>query len=139
MKNMAVGKCPSDGSQITKSDANYKAGTPLCYGVNHYAWYGWGGMTSGERVKGPSDAEIKSPASKIFITVGYAGHGLNGIGLTWRREGLNRHQNGANYVYFDGHAHWKRWDDFWPTQPDTFWTVQANIEKYAPEWAAWLP
>lgn len=138
-KNQGIGKCPSDSGRIVTSDANYRAGPQLSYGVNLYAWIGWGGVGSGERVAGPTESSIQSPATKILVAEGAAQYGLDGIILTWRRAGLYRHQNGANYVYFDGHCHWKASDPFWATQADSFWNVQANIEQYAPEWAAWKP
>ncbi len=138
MKNQGVGACPSDPTRRTVSDANFKAGPPLSYGVNLYPWF-WGGSGVGERVKGPSEAEILKPADSIFVAEGFAGDGLNGIILTWRRKGLARHAGGANYVYFDGHAKWKKADPVWATQPDVFWTQKANIERLAKDWCTWLP
>ncbi len=138
MKNQAVAACPSDPTRRTVSDANFKAGPPLSYGVNLYPYF-WGGQGVGERVRGVNEAEVIRPADSIFVAEGFAGDGLNGIILTWRRKGLGRHQNGSNYVYYDGHAKWKGVNAIWPTQPDAFWTVRANVERLAPDWCTWLP
>src|SRR5688500_14617648 len=71
MKNMGVAACPSDPTRRTVSDANFKAGPALSYGVNLYP-YNWGGSGTGERVRGVNEAEVLKPADAIFVAEGYA-------------------------------------------------------------------
>lgn len=73
----------------------------------------------------------------IFVAEGYAGDGLHGIILTWRRKGLGRHPGGSNYVYFDSHAKWKRVDPIWATQPDVFRVRTGDFQRLAPDWYIW--
>lgn len=144
MKSQGIGVCPSDGTRITTSSAFFKAGPPLCYGVNLYAWFGeWYGGGARERQRGPALAEISAPADKVFVAEGRANNGLYGIMITgFRGVGLNRHQEGANYVYFDGHAKFKKRPTAW-LRPGTTTLREINnkkdAEQYAPDWAVWLP
>lgn len=144
MKNQGIGACPSDGTRQTKNDVNFRPGPSLCYGVNLYAWFGnWYGGGARERTQGPALAEIGAPASKIFVAEGRADNGLYGILVTgFRGVGLNRHQEGANYIYFDGHAKFKKRPNAWLI-PGTTRLREINnkalVEQYAPDWAVWLP
>ncbi|MBM3458858.1 MAG: prepilin-type N-terminal cleavage/methylation domain-containing protein [Armatimonadetes bacterium] len=130
--------CPSDATRITVSDANFKTGLPISYGGNLYGWIAHGGrLSSAERQKGPTDAEIPSPGSKIAVGEGLAGSGLYAIGLhSFRSAGLARHQLGANYTYFDGHAKWVRWK---PNPPGFNWADGNHVAQHYPEWAVWVP
>ncbi len=108
VKSFDVFKCPSDSSRIAANDANFKMGYQLKYGVNGFAWTAHGGkLSSVERSKGPNDAEIQNPGSKIAIAEGLHSSGLYMIMLhSFRRAGLKTHFDGSNFIYFDGHAKW---------------------------------
>jgi len=143
-----VGGCPSDPSALTQDSFGYKAGLRLTYALNIYAWaYHGGRLSSGERVKGPNEAEIPRPADRYAGTELRAEWGLYGQTL-WRMiwdgppfERLaSRHFGGTNYLYWDGHAKWQRnrpefWWTTWQTQG---WNLANRqwIEAKEPNWAA---
>ncbi len=137
MKNNQIVVCPSDPSRRPNDSR-----LPMCYGLNVYGWgYHGGKLSSSERGVGPSDAEIQSPANKILVAEGSARVGHHVVALwTFRREGLYRHMDGANYVFFDGHSKWRKNDPEWKQlDQGVFWQQRQNIEQHAPDWAPWLP
>jgi prepilin-type N-terminal cleavage/methylation domain-containing protein/prepilin-type processing-associated H-X9-DG protein len=146
-----VGGCPSDPSALTQNSDCYKAGLRLTYALNIYGWaYHGGRLSSGERVKGPNDAEIPNPSARYAGTESRAEWGLYGQTL-WRMvwggtpfERLaSRHFGGTNYIFWDGHAKWQRnRPEFWWTTWQTQGALLSNwqwIQTNEPNWAVWLP
>jgi prepilin-type N-terminal cleavage/methylation domain-containing protein/prepilin-type processing-associated H-X9-DG protein len=156
MKNNGIAVCPSDATNPPPNPPNR---LPMSYGLNAYGWaYHGGRLGSGERTRGPSDAEIGSPANKVLVIEGRRDSGLTVVGLWGFRRcnvtigakepsgGLYRHFGGANYVFFDGHAKWRKADPVWEQREPYCltgvtggfnWQDWRNIEQFAPDWAVW--
>lgn len=131
--------CPSDGSGLPSPNASVKnTGLPLSYALNIYGWaYHPSSFTASERNgPGPTESQIENPASKIAIAEARSASGNPHAGLwSYAASGLQRHMNGANYVFFAGHAKWRIFKP-WPTSGFSGQRWQ-DVEMLYPEWCPW--
>jgi prepilin-type processing-associated H-X9-DG protein len=111
MKNRNIGVCPSD------SDKDDRGKNFLSYCFNRNVQYGY---NTGPPLPGTpaTDAQIRYPTTTIAIqewaSTGYTGCDWVGpqsfysnyVLKPLEKNGDRRHNNGSNYVFFDGHAAW---------------------------------
>ena len=109
MKNRNIGVCPND----TDPEARTKYFLSYCFNRN---------VQFGINNNPASDAQVRYPTTTIAIqewqwqTGGYPGCDWVGPQSFYKgyllsplgKNGDRRHNNGSNYVYFDGHAGWAR-------------------------------
>jgi prepilin-type N-terminal cleavage/methylation domain-containing protein/prepilin-type processing-associated H-X9-DG protein len=107
MKNRNIGVCPSD------PDPNDRARDYLSYCFNRNVQFGINNNPA-------SDSQVRYPATTIALqewtSPGYTGCDWVGPQSFYKqyelkpaeKNGDKRHNNGSNYVFFDGHAAWAR-------------------------------
>jgi prepilin-type N-terminal cleavage/methylation domain-containing protein/prepilin-type processing-associated H-X9-DG protein len=110
MKNRNIGVCPSD------SDPNDRNRDFLSYCFNRNVMWGNDKPTNTPA----SDAQVRYPATTIALAEwtqpGYTGcmwvgpqsFYKNYVLKPLEKNGDQRHNNGSNYVFFDGHAGWAK-------------------------------
>jgi prepilin-type N-terminal cleavage/methylation domain-containing protein/prepilin-type processing-associated H-X9-DG protein len=105
MKNRNIGVCPSDQDKYdrTRDFLSYCFNRNVQFGINNNP---------------ASDAQVRYPATTIALqewtSPGYTGCDWVGPQSFYKqyvlkpaeKNGDRRHNNGSNYVYFDGHAGW---------------------------------
>src|SRR5262249_29919355 len=144
VKNLLVFSCPSDSTNWSGFDTKLAR---LSYGMNVYAFTRNGNQLSARELgPGPSLAEIRTPANRIFMAE--ASNGLDSVGLWCFRGPSLNHQREKNAcadkrgkmmaVYFDGHA--KVFQMRGLLDNVSFYgrdlsSDPAGIERSYPEWA----
>ena len=132
VKNTAIMRCPSDGTQPVV------AGLPLSYGVNYYFYRtpaGFRGNSSGGTL-----AEIQSPAGKIYVAElpASANQELVRPDRMCPNAVCARppHREGSTYLYVDGHARWHK-TPAWTTAATWSDATSAQNSPYA-QWVPWV-
>jgi prepilin-type N-terminal cleavage/methylation domain-containing protein/prepilin-type processing-associated H-X9-DG protein len=135
VRNLQVMHCPSDGSGNPLVSGGPVPGAPLSYALNYYFYRtlsGFRGNSNGGRL-----AEIMSPASKIYVGEVASNKNIELVRPD-RNDALTRHQEGSNYLYVDGHAHWHRMPAAWKILNPP-WSNAANAQKQPwPQWFPWI-
>jgi prepilin-type N-terminal cleavage/methylation domain-containing protein/prepilin-type processing-associated H-X9-DG protein len=151
--NTGVWKCPSLGARGERT--TFSGGTAYSYGMNQMVLYVDPGIVvsgASRFYRYPNLVEMAQPAGTFLYgecTVDgrlYPPHEFNywtaeqnkTIGTTYGREVPDRHNNGGNYVYADGHAKWLSRDYAYPKGPASTATRKAAYKVTADHFA-YLP
>jgi prepilin-type N-terminal cleavage/methylation domain-containing protein/prepilin-type processing-associated H-X9-DG protein len=135
IKNYQVLKCPSDSSGNPLLSGAPIAGYPLSYALNYYFYRTLNGFRGNQ--SGGTLAEIMSPASKIYVGEVASVKGIELVRPD-RRDALNRHRDGSNYLYADGHAHWHKMPAAWKTLNPPWSDPAAAQNQPWPQWIPWV-
>jgi prepilin-type N-terminal cleavage/methylation domain-containing protein/prepilin-type processing-associated H-X9-DG protein len=160
------GRLPGQNTIQGQGSNLYKTnGAPLCYGVNGYAYQAQvTRLPSKPNVleKSPMVDEIPSPSRRFALMEVLAETGVPRVSLwAFTSSGLRRHKGNkevartaigelqtqnkaANYGFYDGHAELIDKDPGWEDRPGISppvgdWQNLDSLEKYAPQFAPWLP
>lgn len=129
-------RCPGDHFKTPRLSS------PLSYALNDYFYRQPKGV-SRYTFGGGAVSELKDPAAKILLSETNA----DTYELTTRPDlatrssllpPLQRHDDGANYAFADGHVEWHKLPTWWksPQYPWAHPSTAAN--NPAPQWFPWL-
>lgn len=142
-KNKNIFACPVDSTPIKNTSGQvFPSSVPrLSYALNYYFFRPPGGAASLFQVGGGSITSIPNPAGKIFIAeTGPAP--TNGvipeIVRPDRYWGFERHLGGANYVYADTHAHYRKMPQWWKTTNPPWSNPDLASQQPCPQWFPWV-
>lgn len=149
-KNKQIFSCPTDGgTPRTKTGQQpFPANVPrLSFALNYYFFRPPGGAASLFQLGGGSITSIPNPAGKIFIAetgpnpnAGTSFGQVPEIVRPDRYWGFERHQDGANYVYADTHAHYHKMPQWWkdPALASTWGNPDLAQNQPCPQWFPWI-
>ena len=140
VKNYAMFKCPDDNSGPLVLNGSPVPGYPLSYALNMYIYLGLGGFPAFKGAIGAPMSDITEPSSKLFIVESESKISQEVVlPASSKRAGLDRHSGGANYVYCDTHAHYRRMPQDWTTIPDSTWMNPSVAQTTGyNQWFPWL-
>lgn len=139
-KNLPIFACPVDGKGVvTNGSGQVVPGARLSYALNYYFYKQPNGV-SRFAISGGNMSEITTPGSKLFIaeTAPDAGGAVHEIVRPDRYAGFERHQQGANWVYADTHAHYRRMPQWWKTVNPPWSNPDAAAQQPCPQWFPWV-
>ena len=136
-------KAPNWGGVWHCPDSDVQAGA-RSYGLNYAYVYDYD-ANSPYAFRYLFQPAIDSPAVCVFVGdsgsaglmdmphhfAGYAQHYNLNLGIPYDRDRPYRHSDGANYVFLDGHAKWRKADDIFPhPPPPSTNTAQSKGQAY---------
>jgi len=155
VKNKQVFHCPVDGSGLAHNpqpDGPTVPGELLSYALNYYFYRLDHDITLPDGtvskfrggVSGGNMGEITTPASKIFIaeSASNASYEIVNPNRAHSPAGdkiLDRHREGAVYVYADTHAHYHRMSKWWNDYTKAQWSDTLFAETLpCPQWFPYI-
>jgi prepilin-type N-terminal cleavage/methylation domain-containing protein/prepilin-type processing-associated H-X9-DG protein len=149
VKNKQIFACPVDSRPVLKKSDHtaFPTSVPrLSFALNYYFFRPPGGAAALFQIGGGSITSIPNPAGKIFIaetgpnpTPGASLGVIPEIVRPDRPWGFDRHQDGANYVYADTHAHYHRMPLWWKDVPSATWgNPDLAQDQPCPQWFPWV-
>lgn len=146
LKSLQILQCPSDSTAFPTTDSVSGAGLANEVGYSDYAYNLWLGWTGGPS---PSPGSTLSLAALTQVSLTVMIHdSLSGNGSTWEtgggsancgttactvnaravlKGGANRHLEGANFSFADGHVKWYRSANNSPTAMASVWNVRTDL------------
>ena len=131
-----VWTCPSTENRNVRS-----------YGYSMHLAYHWPATPNYYRY--PSLPQIDQPAATVFVgdggssgrlgrTVDFQGwYEKNCSRVAYTRDAPQRHQDGANYVFCDGHAKWFKQSEIYPGVDSGVCNTWGNRAAYAAAYKYW--
>ncbi|CAN5477058.1 hypothetical protein BH11ARM1_BH11ARM1_14480 [soil metagenome] len=149
-KNSDIFKCPDDDSgpaDFPKGSGTRVPGKALSYALNQFFFKTPGGNRFS--LTGGNMSEITTPASKVFVCETQSNSSSELIAPNrWSttptnpnaKGNLNRHMDGANYVFADTHAKYRKMPVLYKTLPTSGWPPDINnvAALNMPQWFPWL-
>ena len=156
-KNAQIHKCPSDSTSIPTALPLGVNGSgaklqPLSFALNRYFFYDLSTFKFSP-VAAYAEAAITSPSNKLYIVESVASLGRELIGpsnLSLVTNGqpplLNRHKDGATYLYADTHVKWRKRPGNWDPKstngiPSASWSTLPAAATTGPtsQYQQWFP
>lgn len=140
-KNVPIFKCPTDEGNNLGLSGQAITGAKLSYALNYYFYRPPGGQPAQFATGGGSITSIPNPAGKIFIAE-TGTNPANGqtpeIVRPDRYWGFERHLGGANYVFADTHAKYKKMPQWWKTVNPPWSNPDVAQLQPCPQWFPWV-
>lgn len=156
-KNLQIHKCPSDTSGLPSQlplgvNGSGERLQPLSYGLNRYFFFKPDDFKFSPAA-GWTLSSIGVPANRVFIVESASVLGRELVGpsnLSLVNGGqpplFRRHNEGAIYVYADGHAKWHKMPQSWDPKlpggiPSSTWSSVPAVADTAPtsRYQQWFP
>ncbi|HTQ09664.1 MAG TPA: prepilin-type N-terminal cleavage/methylation domain-containing protein [Fimbriimonadaceae bacterium] len=146
-KNFGVFVCPVDSTTVDNTHGvPFPPSVPrFSYALNYYFYKNLTPPPAGVNAfnqSGGSITALNDPAGKIFIAEtapSLTASSIQEIVRPDRYQAFSRHQDGANYVMTDTHAHFHKFPTWWATVPSSTWSNPALAQaEPCPQWFPWV-